>query len=107
MNSCNPKDDQTPPKSVSLGIFIARAAAFYAWEYCISDDDLFCIKALKASFFDRITYLTSWFLQGVILSRTDTILNRFFSQLSAGDEVVLSLSQNLKIRKLNLVIFGA
>ena len=45
----------------SLDIFTARAAAFWVSEYrdCKSDDDLFCKKALKASFFDRIASLIS------------------------------------------------
>jgi len=51
----------------SLDFFTANAAAFRASVYrdCKSDDDLFCNKALNASFLTRRASLTSWFHQGV------------------------------------------
>ena len=49
--------------------FTARAAAFRVFKYrdCKSDDDLFCNKALKASFFGQKASLSSRFHQSVVL----------------------------------------
>ena len=76
--------------SAFFGHFSAWAAAFCASEYrdSKSDDDVFCNKALYASFFVRIASLTSWFYQSVLFSLLAVVLGRFCPELSTADEII-------------------
>ena len=82
MNSWNPTDDQTPPKSF-FGPFYCLSCSFCTLKYqdCKSDNDLFCNKALKASFFAWITSLTSWIHQSILFTLP--------ARLSTADEIIV------------------
>jgi len=78
----------------SLDFFTAKAAAIRSSEYwdCKSDDELFCNKALNASFFAQIAFLTSWFHQGVLFSLSPATLSRFCSQHSTAEAMIADLN---------------
>ena len=75
---------------VFLDNFTTRPAAFHALDYwyCILDDDFFCNKALKVSFFAWIASSTSWFHQDVLFSLPTAILSHFNPPLSSANEII-------------------
>ena len=83
MYSWNPTADQALPKRAFFRHFYCQSCSFSRLGIpdCKSDDDKFCNKALKASFFARITFLTFWFHQDVLFSLPTAILSCFFQQM--------------------------
>ena len=79
-----------------MDLLTAEVAAFRASEYrdCKSDDDLSCSQALNASFFARISSLTSWFHQDVLFSLSPATPSRFRPQLSAADQMIADLNSS-------------